>query len=317
MSKGNLKSDERLVIETMHNNGISGPEIATYLKRNRSTIYRELKKYTNISGYDSKLAQASSSVNMVRHIYKGPSSETIAIIEEKILNHQWSPDQVSKWLKIHHTETVSHSWIYDYIKKDKLDGGELHNNLRHGNYSYGHKEYKGKIEDRVCIEKRPCIINHRDRLGDFEIDLIVGPKNKGAILTAVDRKSRECIIRKLPSKQSDIVAATIISALNSLKDVNSITTDNGTEFTDHKDVSKALGIEYYFAHPYASYERGSIENLNGLVRQYIPKGTYFDSISEDMLQNIQDKLNNRPRIVLDYKSPIEYKLTYINDAIAA
>ena len=139
--------------------------------------------------------------------------------------------------------------------------------MRRGKYSFGHKEYKGKIKNRTTIDQRPEIINERKRLGDFEIDLIVGPKNKGAILTVVDRLSRQCIIEKLGGKGSKEIKDILFNTFNNYDgEKHSITSDNGSEFTLHEEIAKELEIDYYFAHPYASYERGSIENLNGLIR---------------------------------------------------
>ena len=151
-------------------------------------------------------------------------------------------------------------------------------------------------------------MQERSRLGDYEIDLIVGPKNKGAILTVVDRVSRECVIRKLANKSAPEVALVVSQAIKI--GAHTITSDNGTEFTNHENIAKALNVQYFFATPYASYERGSIENLNGLIRQYVPKGKGFDNIEEDELNIIENKLNNRPRKVLDFLSPVEYRSNY-------
>ncbi len=257
--------------------------------------------------YHADSCHSSARNNMARQMDKGPSCELISLIEKKILNEQWSPEQISNWLKINNHETASHTWIYQHISKDREEGGELFNHLRKGSYSKGHKPYKGNILDRVSIEERPEIVNERSRLGDYEMDLIVGPKNKGAILTIIDRASRHCILEKLKNKSSEEVAKKIVQCLQSSAERSfTVTTDNGTEFTNHKTIAKELNINYYFAHPYASYERGSIENLNGLVRQYIPKGTAFTDVNNEKVKNIQKKLNSRPRKVLEFLSPLEY-----------
>ena len=179
---------------------------------------------------------------------------------------------------------------------------------RGGSYQKGPVEYRGKIVNRIPIEQRPEIVTKRTRLGDYEIDLIVGPKNKGSILTVVDRVSRECTIRKLANKSALEVESIVSQAIKGY--AHTITSDNGTEFTNHQSIAKTLNIQYYFANPYASYERGSIENLNGLIRQYIPKGKEFDDIGQNDLNVIENKLNNRPRKVLDFLSPIEYRDNY-------
>ena len=179
--------------------------------------------------------------------------------------------------------------------------------MRRGKYSFEPREYKGKIKDRITIDERPEIINQRKRLGDFEIDLIVGPKNKGAILTAVDRLSRRCIIEKLSSKNAKETKAVLLNTFNNYDcQTHSITSDNGSEFALHEEISKGLEVDYYFSHPYTSYERGSIENLNGLIRQYIPKGKDFDNIDTLFIKKIEDKLNNRPRKILNFLTPKEF-----------
>ncbi len=303
-----LQKLERIQIQTLLETGRSIDAISVYLGRHRSTIYREMHRVdVSRKDYQAERFHRRARKNMARQIARSPSSELILLIEKKILNEQWSPEQISNWLKLHNHGTVSHTWIYRHISKDKAEGGELFNHLRKGSYSKGHKPYKGTILERVSIEERPDVVKERSRLGDYEMDLIVGRKNKGAILSIIDRTSRYCILEKLKNKSSAEVAEKAINALQSTtKQSFTITTDNGTEFTEHKAIAKELNIDYYFAHPYASYERGSIENLNGLVRQYIPKGTSFTEIDNKKVKTIQQKLNTRPRKVLEFLSPIQY-----------
>ena len=309
-----LSTEERIKIETLLDLGTSKAKIALYLGRHRSTIYRELNRPGICDKqYNAELYHKQARQNMGRRLEIAPSEEIILLINKKIVDEQWSPEQISNWLKLHNYETVSHTWIYQHIARDKKDGGELHNHMRRGNYSKGHKEYKGTINNRISIEERPRIVNERERLGDYEIDLIVGPKNKGGILSIIDRHSRECILEKLDNKSSLSVCAKAIDALETrAQKVYTITSDNGTEFTDHEMISEKLKIDYYFAHPYASYERGSIENLNGLVSQYIPKGTDFTDIQNPEIKEIQSRLNNRPRKILGFLTPIEYTDKYYN-----
>ena len=310
-----LRSEERIRIETLLDLGTSKKQIALYLGRHKSTIYRELNRPGICDKqYDAESYHQQARQNMGRQLETSPSEKTISFINKKIIDEQWSPEQISNWLKLHNYESASHTWIYQHIAKDKIAGGELHNHMRRGNYSKGHKEYRGTIKDRVSIENRPDIVNERERLGDYEIDLIVGPKNKGDILSIIDRHSRECILEKLDNKTSlSVCAKTIDSLVSKMQNVHTITSDNGTEFTDHKDISEQLKIDYYFAHPYASYEQGSIENLNGLVRQYIPKGTDFTDIQNIEVKEIQNKLNNRPRKILGFLTPIEYTEKYYSE----
>ena len=158
----------------------------------------------------------------------------------------------------------------------------------------------------MTIDDRPKIINERKRLGDCEIDLIVGPKNKGAILTTIDRLSRRCVIEKLSNKGAIEIKTVLLNAFNNDDyPKHSVTSDNGSEFTLHEDISKELKIDYYFSHPYASYKYGSIKNLNGLIRQYIAKGKEFDDIDSSFIKQVEEKLNNRPRKILNFLTPQE------------
>jgi IS30 family transposase len=307
-----LTIEERIKMEALIGANISADKIATQLRRHRSTIYREISRSgVNLPSYSAYEYQKQARLNMSRNQDdKKPSKETIKIIEAKILNEQWSPEQISQWLSKERVASISHTWIYQYIKEDQVEGGELNNHLRRGISSYrkGHKPYNGKIKNRVSIERRPDIINNRARCGDYEVDLIVGPKNHGAILTMIDRKSRECRIAKLDGKSAISVTKAVIKIVPT--NVLSITSDNGNEFANHEQISLEKNLQYYFAHPYASYERGSIENLNGLIRQYIPKGTEFENVDEVTIKDIERKLNNRPRKVLDFLTPIEYTKKY-------
>ena len=192
----------------------------------------------------------------------------------------------------------------------ELEGGALHTHLRF--YHTGHKrakygaKYNGKIKDRVSISKRPDIVDEMTRIGDFEIDTIIGSNRKGAISTAVDRGSKLVKISSPTTKKADEVEEEIKRILSPFKDkIETITSDNGFEFSNHKSISNSLDCDYYFCHPYSSWERGLNEYTNGLIRQYIPKGTSFKHITTEYIQEIEDKLNNRPRKSLNWKTPNE------------
>jgi IS30 family transposase len=169
-----LTIKERIKLEALLEAELSIQEISKQLGKHRSTIYRERRKLGSLTDqYNASLFQQQASKNMVRdQSWKSPSHTTIKIIEEKILNDQWSPEQISNWLRKNKQESPCHTWIYKHIRIDKEQGGELHNNLRRGNYTKGHKPYNGKIKNRISIEYRPEEINHRTRCGDYEIDLI-------------------------------------------------------------------------------------------------------------------------------------------------
>ena len=215
MSK-HLQKEERIKIRTLLDIGRSITDISVYLKRHRSTIYREMNRPgIQADHYSAESYHIQSRANMIRNQDdSSPTKETVKLIEQQIIQEQWSPEQISGWLKMHKHETVSHSWIYQHIAKDREEGGELSNHLRRGgSYQKGPVEYRGKIVNRIPIEQRPEIVSKRTRLGDYEIDLIVGPKNKGSILTVVDRVSRECTIRKLANKSALEVESIVSQAI--------------------------------------------------------------------------------------------------------
>ena len=305
--KKNLTFEDRIQIQTMVENDHKPSEIAKYIGYSVSTIYRELKKVLDEGGsYHAAKAHSITTINMMRTSVQSPSDATIDLVEAKI-KEDWSPEQISNWLKKNNLPSVSHTWIYHYIEEDQSKFGTLYKHLRHGKYTPQNHEYKGKIANRTSIEERPAIIDERTRLGDYEVDLIVGVKNRGAILSIIDRTSRLCKLRKLVGKTAQEVEAAIIEALLPYKsEIHTLTSDNGNEFTNHARIAEQLGIKYYFARPYASYERGSVENLNGLVRQYIPKGTDFSTVEAYTVKWIEQRLNNRPRKTLGYFTPIEF-----------
>ena len=165
---------------------------------------------------------------------------------------------------------------------------------------------RSKIPNRVSIDQRSKIVDKKARLGDWEIDTIIGKDHKGAILTLVDKKSKFLLIKNIGSKHADVTAQATIELLQPLKDItHTITADNGTEFTLHEKVSETLNLQYYFCDPYSSWQRGLNEHTNGLIRQYIPKKTCFENISKEEIVMIANKINHRPRKSLGYKTPFE------------
>ena len=236
--------------------------------------------------------------------------ETISIINDK-LELQWSPEQISGWMKKQgYTNTVSYETIYQYVWKNKKRKGSLYKNLRHHGKKYN-KRSKGKagrgcIPDRIGIEERPDEVEQKIRLGDWEADTVVGTKHSGCIVSLVDRASKVTKLKLVNRRTALEVTEAIIESLDPIKEfVLTLTADNGKEFAAHKEVSKALGADFYFARPYHSWERGLNEHTNGLIRQYLPKKKRFDEISPEDLMRIEDLLNNRPRKILNFSTPLE------------
>jgi IS30 family transposase len=202
---------------------------------------------------------------------------------------------------------VSHECIYQFIRQDKKNGGTLYKHLRH-RLKHRKRPVGGKkvvIPDKVSIDQRGDIINNKERFGDWEIDTIIGKEGQGAILTATERKTGFLLMKKLKrGKNAKNLARELFLLLLPYKNVvHSITSDNGSEFYEHKLVAEKLDTDYYFAHPYSSWERGLNEYTNGLIRQYIPKKQPFTNYNDDFIKNIQHKINRRPRKKLNFGTP--------------
>lgn len=307
-----LTRDQRCQLYTLKKRGDSVSVIAGELRVHRSTIYRELKRNTGKRGYRFKQANERAQdrrLNASRRKHK-MTDITVAIIEEK-LAVQWSPVQISGWLKKQvGLIAVCHETIYQHVWADKRKGGTLYKHLRHTGKKYNKRSKgsagRGCIPNRVDIDERPAIVEDKTRLGDWELDTIIGTGQSGAIVSMVDRASKLAMLIKTSGKTAQEVTEALLERLSPIKEfVNTLTADNGKEFANHQHVSEALDAEFYFAKPYHSWERGLNEHTNGLVRQYFPKSKRFDDISDAELLEVEILLNNRPRKVLEFSTPIE------------
>jgi IS30 family transposase len=303
----NITFEERYTLDRMLRSKYSIPRIASCLGRSYKTVRREINRCHKDS-YSADIAQINASKKMARKQAFALTEESENYIIENLTENKWSPMIISKRLMSEGLQCVSHTYLYGYIKKDKESGGKLYKHLAHPDKYRNRKEYKGSIPNRTSIDKRPEAANDRERIGDIEVDLIVSPKNQGSsIVSSVDRKSRYCVLDKVAQKTKELVSDVVINGLSNIGfNIETLTSDNGTEFTDHEYIAKSLNSDYYFADPYSSYQRGSIEQLNGLVRRFIPKGTFIDDVDNSSLKNVEEKLNNRPREVLEWLSPVEY-----------
>ena len=202
---------------------------------------------------------------------------------------------------------VCSTTIYRFIRRDKASGGTLYQHLRHRKpykrRAVG-KDTRGQIIGRVSIDERPSIVEEKCRIGDWEADTVIGKNHKGVLVTLVDRASKKTLIAPVKRKRADVVRDAIIRLLSN-QTVHTIMFDNGKEFAYHSEIKDALKTDTYFAHPYHSWERGLNENHNGLIRQYLPKEMSLDTVSNSKIIAIQNKLNNRPRKMLGYKTPNE------------
>jgi len=309
-----LTIEERYHISALKKAKFSQKYIANEIGVSESTICRELKRNSSTQR-QSYSAKSANNVAVLKRKYASQKSnlklDTKAKnIIKKYIILDWSPEQITSRLKIENKLDISHTRIYQFVEQDKLNGGELYTHLRfhhtgHRRAKYGSK-YKGMIKDRVSISQRPDIVDEKIRQGDWEIDTIIGTNKKGAITTCVDRVSLLSKISIPTTKKAIEVEAEIKRILLPFKDtIHTITSDNGFEFSNHKNISEYLDCDYYFCHPYSSWERGLNEYTNGLIRQYIPKGTSFENITAEFIQEIEDKLNNRPRKSLNWMTPNE------------
>ena len=299
-----LTYNQRYHIYTFMKAGIFQTEIAKIIGVHKSTISRELKRNRGKKGY--RHIQAHKLAIGRRDKFQSRITNEDWGLIEKLICLDWSPEQISEYCRVERELPISHEWIYQYIYRDKHNGGRLWKHLRcrkKRRKRYGSYEKRGQIPNRVWIDERQQEVEDRIRLGDWEADTIIGKGKKGAIVTLVDRKSRYLRMGLVARRTKEAVAEKIISLLAGLP-VYSITCDNGKEFTDHEKFAKALGVEVYFAHPYASWERGTNENTNGLIRQYIPKDTKFCNLTCADMKFVENRLNTRPRKCLSFATPM-------------
>lgn len=308
MSFTQLTCEQRYQIYALLKAEQTQTEIAAIVGCHKSTISRELRRNRGQKGYRPQQAQ-----KLACQRQRGCHQQRIAPQTWQkvaaLLREDWSPQQISGRLKLERQASVSPERIYQYVYADKRRGGTLHRHLR--SQKKQRKRYsgylrRGQIPNRVSIDKRPKIVASKRRIGDWEADTIIGARHKGALFSVIERKSKLLRLCKLSSKGAVELKEESIALLAPLAEkVHTITVDNGKEFCEHEAIAAALHARIYFAHAYASWERGLNENANGLVRQYFPKKYDFAQITEADLQRVEERLNNRPRKTLGYRTPNE------------
>ena len=307
-----LSEGERHQIYALREQGLSIRAIAKQLERSASTISRELRRNKRSDGaYDpeeaSKMALRHRGAASQRPYKVFPDVWASSICP--LLREGWSPDQAAGWLRTQEKGvSVSPRWIYQLIAEDRIRGGDLYKCLRRKGKKRRKKTDAGRsrIPNRVGIESRPAIVDEKSRVGDWEVDLIVGKQHKGYLLTLVKRKTKLLLMSQLANKQANTVRRAIIRLLKPYKRwVHTITADNGAEFAKHEGFAKQLGAAVYFADPYASWQRGLSEHTNGLVREYFPKGDRLTELKSSEVRLVQDRINLRPRKVLGYITPAD------------
>jgi IS30 family transposase len=297
---------ERWFLYRLKKKGMSDTKIAELMGRHRSTIYRELSRNRGQRGYRPQQAQGLANERRLasRRPHKMDDPDVHQYVQQK-LEERWSPDQIAGRVERDFPRTpgrwLSRQTIYDWINDWRPEWQTL---LRRGGRP---PEKRGQLADCVRIDGRPEVINRRRRYGDWEGDTVVGQGRRSALLTLVERKSGYARIGRVNSMKSDMTIRVAKRRMNDLPPClrRSMTFDNGKEFAEHQKLTRGLGLEVYFAKPYASWQRGTNENTNGLLRQFFPKGTDFTQISHREVACVEQLLNQRPRRRLNYRTPAE------------
>ena len=306
-----ITSEERYTVSTLRKQGYNIDKIARYLGRHRSSIYREIKRNRcNDGPYRPFKANKRTRGRRSRSRRNQQFTSFDYEIVKGLLFEKWSPEQISDYLKKHKVFSISHETIYRYIWRDKKKGGNLYIHLRCSGKQkrkrYGAYDSRGRLAGKRHISERPKEVEGRRSFGHWEIDTVVGKGSKDCIVSLVERKSGFVQIGKLRNRTAKELTLKTIRLIRRMSPrFKTITADNGTEFHEYKKIEKRTGVSFYFATPYHSWERGSNENVNGLIRQYLPKGMSMEKITQHHCNYIADKLNFRPRKRHNYKTPWE------------
>ena len=308
-----LNAEERSALAALRTVGLNQAEIGRELGRHRSTVGRELKR--NAAPYDGRYRAARAEERAVARRKRSRRNSQFGAAElarvEELLREQWSPEQVSGHLERTRELAISHETIYRHVWRDLEAGGTLHLHLRCARKQcrkrYGRYDSRGRLAGKRMIGERPEAVERRSRTWHWEIDTMMGEslgESSDCILTLVERKTGYVLIGKLAARTSAEASRATIKLLKRHPGrCQTITSDNGTEFHRYAEIEAASGLKFYFATPHHSWERGTNENTNGLIRQYLPKGVSMTGLTQNECDAIADKLNNRPRKKHGYKTP--------------
>lgn len=308
MNYKHLTSEQRYTIDVLLRQKKSRKEISQAIGVSEPTLSREIKRNSGQRGYHWQQAQVKAADRQRRlQNYRNLTLEIRNFIRDRITKEQWSPAQIVGYLRKKGKPSVCVETVYAYIRADKNNGGELWKHCRH-QLKHRRRQVSASyvaVQGRTMIDERPAEWDGSTP-GDFEMDTIIGKDGKGAIVTLVERNTNFTMARKLPEGKNAkaLARAVILMLLPYIGRIRSITTDNGSEFAEHLMIAKRLQTRIFFAHPYSSWEKGCIEYHNKLIRQYIPKGTDFDKVSDQMLKEIIIKINRRPRLKLGFSTPV-------------
>jgi IS30 family transposase len=293
-----LTQEQRYQIYALRKTGHSGSEIAEVIGVHKSTVSRELKRSRGGCGYRPQQAQNVALERRQKGVPKIIAERWTLV--ERLLRQDWSPEQISGRLKKEQKVGISHEWIYRFVLQDKRTGGDLYRHLRcpkKRRKRYGKYDRRGKLPNCRSIE---------ERLGDWKADTFLGKNHKSVMVSLPERKSRFTLLGRVPQRTAQAVGKQTVRLLAPISDkVHTLTSDHGKEFACHQQIAQALQLKFYFAHPYAAWERGTNENTNGLLRQYFPKKYDFQAVSHQQIEQAMSRLNFRPRKCLAFKTPFE------------
>ncbi len=331
MSYTHLTEKERYVISHLKLAKFSLREIARRLGRHHTCISREIKRNGPTYAPDAVYWYYFTQPAAEKRRYKARSHRRqnyqplVAYVEDR-LRMDWPPEVIAARICSDYPDDermrISHETIYRWAYLDASQGGTLHKHLRRQRPRRRRQTRYGSgrrfIPGRVSIDQRPAVVETRERFGDWEGDTLEGAKGKGALATHVERKSRYLIAAKLPDKKAATMNVQSIAAFQKLPQLmrQTLTLDNGKEFSQFKELEAKTGLKVYFADPYAAWQRGTNENTNGLLRFYFPKGTDFLAVTEEELHFIIEKVNHRPRKCLNYQTPYEVLFQNSRGALA-
>ena len=315
-----ITSDERCNLATLRKQHYSKAAIARIMGRHPSTITRELRRNCcpYDGGYRHLRAQDISDLRRRRSRRKSLLSDQDWLLIEESIKADFSPEQVSGTFRLDRLLRVSHETIYKHIWHDKRRGGTLYRHLRQRlkyRKRYGPYEKRGKVAGKRHISERPAAVEHRREFGHWEMDTVAGNGSKHCILTLVERTTGCVLIGKLRDHTATALNERLLQIIEGAPHLfKTITADNGTEFHSYQQIERLTGLRIYFATPYHAWERGTNENTNGLIRQYLPKRTSMKYLTQRRCDQIASILNNRPRKRHGFLTPIQ-KLQYYQDKI--
>jgi transposase, IS30 family len=328
-----LTLEQRYQIEALKKANFKQDQIAKLIGVHKSTICRELKRNVPKRGTGAKvyIANKAQLKTDMRHKIKPKqilfTAELKVEVYQKMTVDRWSPELISAQWKKEKKGGVSHETIYKFIWETKFGNKKknekyklLHNLLKHGKRRRkrgNYKDSRGLIPNRVSIEKRSTLVERRKRLGDIEVDLIIGKNHKGGLLVTLDRATMITTIDKIKSKKPKHIKRLILKRMKGNKHLKTMTFDNDQAFSLHQEIADELNLKTYFTRPYTSQDKGSIENRNGVIRRFYPKKTDFNKVTDYDIKKTEKLINNRPVRKFGYKTPNEVYLLKTKVALIA